>query len=681
MEFDLWIPKYHLCFEFQDDYHYTTAWYFHSTKQAIFQKDILKHEKARAKGMDLVHIPCWWDGSVAELVLAICFLRPDLHLVPEEICDPFSLNPPRDFFESEANTAMGELMLVSHPHYNFTPFPDSWWIGEKYDGIRCFWNFASNICYTRYGNEISLLPSVVKMLPQICTDNELWFGRGRFYDACLLVKSDLQFQWPMLRMITFDMPRNKMNFERRYQKVLQTVPQDHPYNLLVYRMLLLPGFKTKFVKNVIKSGGEGVILQKCESVYEPGRSPSLVKLKTSRGDQEAIVIGIGSNKSATLKLPNEQIFEVSPENILVSNLAVGDIVSFSHETHSRRDTPVNPKIIRIRCDITWQNVMHDFLHTSYDKKAFTSKPIGYWNTENARKHMESFAIDLNLNPLVPDTWIKIGKSFCKSKFGKTILGKFKNSLYNTLQSVFPDVNFSIRSFQRYIWSKATNRRKFFEEFATSQKFDPLVPENWYDGKRITDLRAVKGLRGVLLHHENDLAKALLDLFPDIGLDGSKILVPKPKWNNPEKRRKFLEKFAKENGFDPLNENAWSKQSKRKFLRSPMARKVISFHKNSISRALRDLFPQIFFQSEKAVAKNLMENKIMISKNYEGRKFFEDYAKENQFDPHKPANWYLQSSYRIMKAKQAQNVLSLFGNSVPHALAQLFPEIGLDVAKL
>lgn len=33
--------------------------------------------------------------------------------------------------------------------------------------------------------------------------------------------------------------------------------------------------------------------------------------------------------------------------------------------------------------------------------------------------------------------------------------------------------------QAYYWRVTPNHRKFFEDFANINNFDPLVPENWY----------------------------------------------------------------------------------------------------------------------------------------------------------------------------------------------------------
>jgi hypothetical protein len=45
-------------------------------------------------------------------------------------------------------------------------------------------------------------------------------------------------------------------------------------------------------------------------------------------------------------------------NIFTSSIPrVGDVVSFSYERHARKDGPYNPKIVRIRTDILWEDVV------------------------------------------------------------------------------------------------------------------------------------------------------------------------------------------------------------------------------------------------------------------------------------------------------------------------------------
>lgn len=41
LEFDFWLPKYNLCFEFQDECHYSTTWYNHVPLEEIQRKDTI----------------------------------------------------------------------------------------------------------------------------------------------------------------------------------------------------------------------------------------------------------------------------------------------------------------------------------------------------------------------------------------------------------------------------------------------------------------------------------------------------------------------------------------------------------------------------------------------------------------------------------------------------------------
>lgn len=65
--------------------------------------------------------------------------------------------------------------------------------------------------------------------------------------------------------------------------------------------------------------------------------------------------------------PDGDTMEVPNENIYVSStLSIGDVVSFSFECQARRELPVNPKIYRIRTDLSWEDVVYN----SAKEKAF-----------------------------------------------------------------------------------------------------------------------------------------------------------------------------------------------------------------------------------------------------------------------------------------------------------------------
>ena len=55
---------------------------------------------------------------------------------------------------------------------------------------------------------------------------------------------------------------------------------------------------------------------------------------------------------------------VPQEDVLIPTPSVGEIVSFSFESHARRDVPVRPKIYRIRTDVSWEDISWNLAHES-----------------------------------------------------------------------------------------------------------------------------------------------------------------------------------------------------------------------------------------------------------------------------------------------------------------------------
>ena len=49
------------------------------------------------------------------------------------------------------------------------------------------------------------------------------------------------------------------------------------------------------------------------------------------------------------------------EDILLPSIRVGDVVSFSYERNPKTELPYNPKIVRIRTDLAWEDVVQNSL--------------------------------------------------------------------------------------------------------------------------------------------------------------------------------------------------------------------------------------------------------------------------------------------------------------------------------
>ena len=57
--------------------------------------------------------------------------------------------------------------------------------------------------------------------------------------------------------------------------------------------------------------------------------------------------------------PNGSVFTVPAQNVHVA-AQLGDVVTFSYESNSRRDAPVNPVVYRIRTDLDWDDLVLNY---------------------------------------------------------------------------------------------------------------------------------------------------------------------------------------------------------------------------------------------------------------------------------------------------------------------------------
>jgi hypothetical protein len=49
------------------------------------------------------------------------------------------------------------------------------WLGEKYDGIRCWWDPTEKQLYSRHGSPIDMLSSMFQFFGGSALDAELWY--------------------------------------------------------------------------------------------------------------------------------------------------------------------------------------------------------------------------------------------------------------------------------------------------------------------------------------------------------------------------------------------------------------------------------------------------------------------------------------------------------------------------
>ncbi|WP_092696738.1 MULTISPECIES: DNA ligase [Acidovorax] len=166
-----------------------------------------------------------------------------------------------------------------------------YWVSEKYDGVRGFWD--GRTLRTRGGETVQAPAWFTAGWPQVPMDGELWAGRGRFSHAQSTARQQQadDTAWRQMRFMVFDLPAHGGTFDQRLpalaalvehlgQPWVQAVPQRRVASDAALQALLA---------RTVRAGGEGLMLHRGASLYRAGRSDDLIKLKTHE-DTEARVV-------------------------------------------------------------------------------------------------------------------------------------------------------------------------------------------------------------------------------------------------------------------------------------------------------------------------------------------------------------------------------------------------------
>eukprot|EP00026_Physarum_polycephalum_P002346 Phypoly_transcript_02352.p1 GENE.Phypoly_transcript_02352~~Phypoly_transcript_02352.p1 ORF type:complete len:819 (+),score=94.09 Phypoly_transcript_02352:352-2808(+) len=659
-----------------------TTWYYNRPLQLISQRDTIKHEIVWKIGVTLIHVPCWWDGNAESLQATINFSRPgtfkNIH------SEMIPLNPSNEFFNVRKVKQVGELMGASFSASvegipNTISPEEPWWLGEKYDGIRCCWNPLNKTLYTRVGNRLNFVGPYITIMPPIFLDCEAWFGRGSFADSAALLHSDTT-KSPFLRLITFDKPdisSHRLKFERRYKALLNTVDKLNPIVIVAMRVRCTdPSFLAFILDTLIADGAEGVILRKKGSPYIHGKSDLLWKLKTVRDDAEALVVREEPDSTFMLQRPNGSTFLVSaPKNM---NLKKGDVVTFTYENYTRNSVPTNPKILHVRYDLNWGDVVREYLAQLKKGNENAKKPQDHAdmrNRKNVRSFFESFAKRKNLDPLLAHTWYSVAQELRGQKEMRSIVTNY-GSYIKALQAAFPESRFQESKFSSMpynYWTDIQNRYKYFCSLAKRNAFDPVDAKGWYS-LSLESIIKDKNINSIISYYNYSFSKALLHLFPNIGLDKS-VLTSLVSPYTVSNQRMVLQSFAERQGFDPLVAENWYSISKDALYAYSDTRFVEKLYKGNLKTALTTIFPDIGL-----VAENFDLKEPRVYSKRERRQFFDEFASAANFDPLVPANWYSVSAESILEKKNAYAILRMYKRNLITALVDVYPEIGLDIAK-
>jgi DNA ligase-1 len=247
-----------------------------------------------------------------------------------------------------------------------------WWLSEKLDGVRAYWDGKKFL--SRQGNRFHAPAWFTKGLPSTPLDGELWIDRKRFQQTVSIVRrQDGGEHWKRVTYVVFDAPDTDRPFEDRRRVIASAVREDRcPYVRILYQSPCEGSDHLQRELARIESlGGEGLMLRQPGSLYEVGRSHTLLKVKTFH-DADARVIqhlpGSGRHKgrlgALLVETPGGVQFSVGTGFTDVQRErppAIGTVICYRFQELSDGGVPRFPSFVRVRSDIPVKRVQRTLL--------------------------------------------------------------------------------------------------------------------------------------------------------------------------------------------------------------------------------------------------------------------------------------------------------------------------------
>ena len=185
------------------------------------------------------------------------------------------------------------LMLanVYHPGVQLADY----WVSEKYDGVRGFWDGQKLL--TRGGQTINAPAWFTANWPATPMDGELWAGRGQLQKAVSTVRrrnpnGPDDSDWRSIKFMVFDLPAEPGTFTERLSTLNSVVSKlAVPWvQAVAQNKVASHAALQSQLTQITKAGAEGLMLHRGSSLYKGVRNDDLLKVKT-HDDTEAKVIG------------------------------------------------------------------------------------------------------------------------------------------------------------------------------------------------------------------------------------------------------------------------------------------------------------------------------------------------------------------------------------------------------
>jgi DNA ligase 1 len=237
---------------------------------------------------------------------------------------------------------------------------DNWFVLEKLDGLRCYWNGKDGI-WSRLKHRLYAPKWFIKYLPQgIPLDGELFVGRGKFQQTVSFVRKHqgVKEEWKQIKFHFFDiltLESKELKFTQRLE-LMKLIPNNN--YLIMVQQDVCPNTEKlqELFRDIIEQKGEGLMLRNPRSVYKHKRSKNLLKLKPFF-DAEAIVVehemGKGRNSDRLgaylCTMPNGKKFKIGSglsDQDRDHPIKIGTVITYKYNELTQSGVPRFPTFLR-----------------------------------------------------------------------------------------------------------------------------------------------------------------------------------------------------------------------------------------------------------------------------------------------------------------------------------------------
>lgn len=260
-------------------------------------------------------------------------------------------------------TAASKPELLLAQVYDDTVDVKQYWVSEKLDGVRAYWDGKQLI--SRGGNLIAAPAWFVADFPPQPLDGELWLGRNKFAETLSIVSkaTPVDAEWQQIRYYIFELPQADGSFTARINAMQALVQQQNSRYLMLVPQFRITDKAALLAKlnELEQAGAEGLMLHQQDALYKTGRSSDLLKLKTYQ-DTEAEVIGYRPGKgkyqgmvgALIVKMPDGKIFAIGSgltDAMRQTPPPLGAVVTYRYNGLTKHGLPRFARFLRLRQQI------------------------------------------------------------------------------------------------------------------------------------------------------------------------------------------------------------------------------------------------------------------------------------------------------------------------------------------